>query len=101
MNRYKYIIEQRLDTKRRRMRNKSSLPPKINRSSMDVYIIARDGDRLDNLAYEYYNDVSHWWVLAHANALGKGTMNVPPGIRLRIPAKQELHELLVKNEQNR
>lgn len=101
MNRYNYIIDNRLDTKRKRMRRKSSLPPKISRSSMDIYIISRDGDRLDNLAYEYYEDVSQWWVLAHANSLGKGTMDIPPGMRIRIPAKRELHELLVKNEKNR
>ena len=68
---------------------------------MDYYIITRAGDRLDNIAYEYYEDASQWWVLAQANHLGKGSFAVPAGIRLRIPAKAELHALLVKNEQKR
>ena len=101
MNRYKNIIEQRLDEKHKRRKHNSSITPKIESTTEDIYIIARDGDRLDLLAYEYYDDESRWWVLAEVNKLGKGSFAVPPGMRLRIPPKQELHSLLVKNEQRR
>ena len=30
--------------------------PDVPLSSEDVYIITQDGDRLDNLSYEFYND---------------------------------------------
>jgi hypothetical protein len=101
MNRYKYIIDDRLDRDRKIKRKKSSLPPKVEKVYGDYYIISRVGDRLDNLAYEYYEDPGQWWVLAQANHLGKGSMAVPPGIQLRIPAKRELHALLARNEEER
>jgi nucleoid-associated protein YgaU len=101
MNRYKYIINDRIDIKKKRKRRNSSLPPEIPKTTQDYYIVTRAGDRLDNIAYEYYEDASQWWVLAQANHLGKGTFHVPAGIRLRIPAKLELHKLLMRNEQSR
>ena len=85
MNRYKNIIEKRLDTKRKRLRYNSNLPPKLEKSIHDIYIISRTGDRLDQLAYEYYGDQSQWWVIAQANHIGKGTLAVKNGIQLRIP----------------
>jgi hypothetical protein len=51
----------------------------------DIYIIAREGDRLDTLANQYYNNVNMWFVIARANNIGKGTLQVTPGIRIRIP----------------
>ena len=49
----------------------------------DVYIITQYGDRLDLLAYKYYNDSTLWWYIAKANGLK--VMNVPEGTSLRIP----------------
>jgi hypothetical protein len=63
----------------------SIIYPKIERSIDDIYIRARLGDRLDQLAYEYYNDVSLWWIIAEANGIGKGTLAVPTGKQIRIP----------------
>ena len=101
MNRYKYIIEKRQDTKRKRLRYNSNLPPKIEKSIDDIYIIARHGDRLDALAYEYYGDQSHWWVIAQANHIGKGTFSIEPGIRVRIPKTQEYYELIKNQDSER
>ena len=58
--------------------------PQIND---DVYVIAQEGDRLDNLAFEYYGDQHMWWFLARANNIK--AMNVPAGTRLRIPISTE------------
>jgi nucleoid-associated protein YgaU len=66
-------------------RLESYIIPQVEFSADDVYIYARQGDRLDNLAYRYYNDQSLWWVIAKANNIGKGTWFVNPGILLRIP----------------
>lgn len=60
--------------------------PPIPRSIEDTYIIVSPGDRLDLLAYKYYGNVNYWWILAEANALGKGTFMIPAGTQLRIPA---------------
>ena len=46
--------------------------PKMAKESQDMYIISIQGDRLDNLAFKYYEDARLWWILARANNLGKG-----------------------------
>ena len=61
------------------------IPPKIN----DTYIIGAFGDRLDNLAWEYYKDPSLWWIIARANGIGLGNLSVPIGEQLRIPHDTE------------
>lgn len=48
-------------------------------------ILSQEGDRLDILAKEYYGDETLWFVIAKANNLGKGSLDVPPGIILKIP----------------
>ena len=50
----------------------------------DIYVITQHGDRLDNLANQFYGDPSLWWFIARANNLV--TMNVDVGKNLRIPA---------------
>ena len=59
----------------------------IPEDDTDLYIITQYGDRLDNLAYEYYGDQHLWWFIARANHLR--SMNVPAGTRLRIPIDTE------------
>tara|TARA_Y100000004_G_C8930626_1_gene419750 strand:- start:699 stop:968 length:270 start_codon:yes stop_codon:yes gene_type:complete len=49
----------------------------------DIYIITQSGDRLDNLAYEFYGSVTFWWFIAKVNNLS--SMNVEAGLQLRIP----------------
>ena len=56
---------------------------KVPKKNDDLYVISQHGDRLDNLAYEYYGDQHLWWFIARANNLK--TMNVEAGTRLRIP----------------
>ena len=50
----------------------------------DMYFIAQEGDRCDNLAVRFYNDHKFWWYIAHINNLT--TMNIPAGTSLRIPS---------------
>ncbi len=63
----------------------TTMLPVIEKTFQDRYIFSRDGDRLDLLAYQFYNDSRHWIILALANNLGHGTLDVPGGIQLRIP----------------
>ena len=58
---------------------------KFPKRPTDKYIITRDADRLDLLAKEFYNSEKLWWILADSNNLGKGNLNTPSGIQLRIP----------------
>ena len=51
----------------------------------DIFVITQMDDRLDNLAFQYYEDSDLWWYIAHANHIN--TMNIEPGTSLRIPSK--------------
>jgi nucleoid-associated protein YgaU len=60
--------------------------PNIPLSESDVYVITTVGDRLDSLAYSYYNDATLWWIIAAANNNAtKGALFPVPGTQLRIP----------------
>ena len=41
--------------------------PEIPLSSEDIYVLTTVGDRLDSLAYQFYNDIRLWWIIAVAN----------------------------------
>ena len=65
---------------------KSKFYPNLPLSESDVYVITTVGDRLDNLAYSYYNDATLWWIIAAANNNAtKGALYPEPGTQLRIP----------------
>ena len=49
----------------------------------DMFFIAQEDDRCDNLAFRFYNDADLWWFIARVNNLK--TMNIPAGTKLRIP----------------
>jgi hypothetical protein len=60
--------------------------PNIPLSIDDAYIITQYGDRLDNLAYQFYQDSSYWWIISAANPdLPKDSLYPPLGYQLRIP----------------
>ena len=83
-SRYDYtIIEKNKDGK---VVTKSLTLPYIQPGDTDVYVISNITDRLDTLSYKYYQTPKYWWVLALVNQLGAGTMAVPVGTQLRIPA---------------
>ena len=54
----------------------------------DVYIITRMGDRLDNMAFDYYNNSDLWWIISRANPekIKRDSFFITPGIQIRIPA---------------
>ena len=69
---------------------KSTTFEKIPKTDADIYVITQYGDRLDLLANQFYQNQSLWWYIAQANNLN--TMNVQPGVTLRIPATTEFAE---------
>ena len=77
---------------------KAKFYPNIPLSESDVYVITTVGDRLDNLAFSYYNDATLWWVIAMANNNAtKGALYPEPGTQLRIPT--DLNTVLKLYEQ--
>ena len=55
----------------------------VPESNDDIFVITQEGDRLDTLAYRFYQDPMLWWFIARVNHLK--TMHVPAGLSLRIP----------------
>ena len=51
----------------------------------DTFIFPRYGDRLEMVANIYYGDSNLWWIIAKANSLGKGKMDLDPTKKLRVP----------------
>tara|TARA_A100001201_G_scaffold138901_1_gene130313 strand:- start:1181 stop:1480 length:300 start_codon:yes stop_codon:yes gene_type:complete len=76
--------------------------PVIPKKPTDLYIISREGDRLDNLSNEFYEDPRCWWILAEANQLGHGTLDVPSGLQIRVPMPiGDIQSLLAAAEENK
>ena len=63
----------------------TNIYPEVMPTDTDYYIITTVNDRLDLLAYDFYQDSTLWWVIASANALPGDSMYPPVGIQLRIP----------------
>lgn len=61
--------------------------PDIPLSENDVYISTIFGDRLDNLAHQFYKDSSLWWIIQIANPdLPNDSLYPTLGFQLRIPS---------------
>ncbi len=73
---------------------KPTMYPKIPIRDSDIFIYPRFGDRLDNLAYKYYNDVSLWWIIAKANNLDAAHIGLDVDKQIRIP--MEITPILTK-----
>ena len=85
--RYDYINNQKKRDDNKRV-FKSIIYPEIESSIMDIYITTKQTDRLDLLAFEYYNDVNKWWIIAHANKI-KGSLFLPMDTQIVIPMNLE------------
>ena len=61
--------------------------PQIRPSENDIYVITEWGDRFDQLAFQFYGDVTLWWIIttANPNKTGKLSMFCPVGVQLVIP----------------
>ena len=62
-----------------------TLYPEIPIQDGDEFIYPFDGEKLDGLAFKYYQDTSLWWIIAQANGLSNGSLSVEPGKQIRIP----------------
>tara|TARA_R110001592_G_scaffold121308_2_gene326734 strand:+ start:351 stop:650 length:300 start_codon:yes stop_codon:yes gene_type:complete len=65
--------------------------PHIPFSSNDLYIITTVGDRLDNLANQFYKNVDYWWIITIANPgiIRRDSFNLKPNLEIRIPLDTE------------
>lgn len=64
---------------------RSKIYPNIPLRDDDIYVATETGDRLDTLAYQYYEDSSLWWIIAAANNIHNAPFGLEDGTILRIP----------------
>ena len=72
-----------ITTKNNRSKYNTTLYREIPENNSDILLITQEGDRLDNLASEYYGNPNLWWFIARVNNLK--TMNLEGGLQIRIP----------------
>jgi len=65
--------------------------PEIPYSINDLYVSTVSGDRLDNLAHQFYNDVDLWWVISIANSgiIRRDSFVLEEGLEIRVPSNIE------------
>jgi hypothetical protein len=53
----------------------------------DIYAITEWGDRFESLAFQFYGDVTLWWIIAIANPniVDFASIFLPIGSQIRIP----------------
>lgn len=68
----------------------TSAPTIVETDLTDPVITVSDADRLDVLAFRYYGSAALWWVIAKANNIINGSLHVPAGTQLIIPAKNKI-----------
>jgi hypothetical protein len=82
-SRYNYTSKKKNKDGKRVFR--PTMYPRIPIKDSDIFIYPRFGDRLDNLAQKYYQDVSLWWIIAKANNLDEAHIGLNVGKQIRIP----------------
>lgn len=87
-----------------RRKYKTTFVPFFDKSDNDIYVITDDSDRLDLLANQFYGDSTAWPIIATANNIGLGTLNIESGKQLRIPDPNNImafKQQIFKNNANR
>lgn len=83
-NKYKSPDKERVENKDK---YDTTIYLKVPERNDDMYFVATEGDRCDNLANRFYGNPQLWWFIARVNNLK--TMNIPAGTSLRIPVSAE------------
>ena len=86
MSRY-ISTKRKTDTKTKKQNYGVTIYNEVPERNDDMYFISQFGDRCDNLANRFYKDPSLWWFIARVNNLK--TMNLEPGLSIRIPVSIE------------
>ena len=90
-----------LDAELKRRYFVSIIDPQIPKQSDDIYVVCSFGERLDLLAWKYYQNVEYWWIIAAANPeLRKDSLNLETGIQIRIPKDFQNVLILISNQLN-
>ena len=75
-----------------------TLYPSVTLSNEDYYIIARDQDRMDLVAQDFYGDSTLWWIISVANTFRQDSLIPKPGSQIRIPATSRVNQIISNYE---
>lgn len=73
--------------------------PEILAQPDDLSYTVTEVDRIDLLAYRFYQDARLWWVIAVANDLELIPAELNTGDELRIPSRRFVTQVLFKTAQ--
>jgi len=61
--------------------------PEVGPLETDIYLETEFGDRLDALAFQFYGDVTLYWIIAirNPNVANFGSLYLPPGSIMAVP----------------
>lgn len=61
--------------------------PEVPVLETDIWVETEFGDRLDNLAFQFYGDVTLYWIIsiANPNKINMGSLYLDVGSQIRIP----------------
>jgi phage tail protein X len=94
MNRYQELPITKDSNGRRKL--KTTFVPFFDKADNDIYVITDPSDRLDLLANQFYGDVTAWPIIATANNIGLGSLNIEAGIQLRIPDPAKFRDYVIQ-----
>jgi hypothetical protein len=99
MNRYQDLLI--VNDANGRRKYVTTFIPYFDKSDNDIYVITDTSDRLDLLADQFYEDSTAWPIIATANNIGLGTLNIEAGKQLRIPDPDKIRDYIIQiNEFN-
>lgn len=73
--------------------------PEIPEQRDDLVHRVIGSDRIDLIAYKYYNDARLWWVIAVANEMEELPTELNAGDDIRIPSPRYVTQVLFKKAQ--
>lgn len=96
MQRYQDTVQKIRHNGDGKQRYETMLYPIFEPQTSDIYFISKKMDRMDLVAYQWYGDPRLWWVIQRANNLPGGTIQIPPGVRIRVPYPLSSYDVATK-----
>lgn len=72
-------------------------PPKLEPQDDDIDYIVKNGDRLDMLAYRFYETPLLWWVIALKNDIDLPSVELIEGLLVVIPSPRYVKNFILGN----
>ena len=58
-------------------------------AATDIYVVFKQGDTIDKIAYNYYSNMGLNWIIMCANPIYFNEFQIPKNVQLRIPMPLE------------